>query len=223
MIRNWTFTLFFVRFMGLQELPLLFLIRCLSTCLQCMSELWGDVCLGLLFWCGVQFSKRSSTFADCYVCFLLLEHRGLANDTTTLSDAHTLYPLFGLGANVAQSLAGIVLKVFSGGPTDNFASQIRTLMLIVLGFGAATLGMYRYVDGQATRKQAEERQQKQRAAEERRERLRMMQQEQRISSNGLAGSTEGGPSPLKATEDKPKQSLAEIYRRASAFAGGLRR
>ena len=63
MIRNWTFTLFF-----------------------CMSELWGDVCLGVLFW-------------------------GLANDTTSLSDAHTLYPLFGLGANVAQSLAGVVLKV----------------------------------------------------------------------------------------------------------------
>jgi hypothetical protein len=63
MVRNWTFTLFF-----------------------CMSELWGDVCLGLLFW-------------------------GLANDTTTLADAPTLYPLFGLGANVAQALAGSVLKV----------------------------------------------------------------------------------------------------------------
>ena len=66
MVRNWTFTLFF-----------------------CMSELWGDVCLGLLFW-------------------------GLANDTTSLSDAHTLYPLFGLGANVAQSLAGLALKVRYG-------------------------------------------------------------------------------------------------------------
>jgi hypothetical protein len=63
MIRNWTFTAFF-----------------------CMSELWGDVCLGLLFW-------------------------GLANDTTSLADAPTLYPLFGLGANVAQALAGFVLKV----------------------------------------------------------------------------------------------------------------
>lgn len=66
MFRNWTFTLFF-----------------------CMSELWGDVCLGLLFW-------------------------GLANDTTTLADAPTLYPLFGLGANVAQALAGTVLKVRCG-------------------------------------------------------------------------------------------------------------
>ncbi len=63
MLRNWTYTLFF-----------------------CMSELWGDVCMGLLFW-------------------------GLANDTTLLADAPTLYPLFGLGANVAQALAGVVLKV----------------------------------------------------------------------------------------------------------------
>lgn len=54
MIRNWTFTLFF-----------------------CMSELWGDVCLGLLFW-------------------------GLANDTTSISEAPVMYPLFGLGANLAQ-------------------------------------------------------------------------------------------------------------------------
>jgi AAA family ATP:ADP antiporter len=63
MARNWTFTLFF-----------------------CVSELWGDVCLGLLFW-------------------------GLANDTTNMADAPTLYPLFGLGANVAQALAGTTLKV----------------------------------------------------------------------------------------------------------------
>src|SRR6185437_15692060 len=63
MLRNWTFTIFF-----------------------CMSELWGDVCMGLLFW-------------------------GLANEITSLADAATLYPLFGLGANLAQALAGIVLKV----------------------------------------------------------------------------------------------------------------
>eukprot|EP00775_Hariotina_reticulata_P001387 gene1387-1727_t len=50
-----------------------------------MSELWGDVCMGLLFW-------------------------GLANEITSLSDAATLYPLFGLGANLAQAIAGLVLK-----------------------------------------------------------------------------------------------------------------
>jgi AAA family ATP:ADP antiporter len=69
MLRNWTFTLFF-----------------------CMSELWGDVCMGLLFW-------------------------GLANETTSLADAPTLYPLFGIGANIAQAMAGVVLKVRGEGAT----------------------------------------------------------------------------------------------------------
>jgi AAA family ATP:ADP antiporter len=55
MIRNWLFTLFY-----------------------CMSELWGDVVLSLLFW-------------------------GLANETTALKDASLLYPLFGIGANIGQA------------------------------------------------------------------------------------------------------------------------
>jgi AAA family ATP:ADP antiporter len=38
---------------------------------------------------------------------------GLANEITNLADAATLYPLFGLGANLAQALAGLVLKVRS--------------------------------------------------------------------------------------------------------------
>ncbi|GAX76146.1 hypothetical protein CEUSTIGMA_g3590.t1 [Chlamydomonas eustigma] len=114
MFRNWTFTIFF-----------------------CISELWGDVCLGLLFW-------------------------GLANDTTSLCDAHTLYPLFGLGANVAQSMAGLVLKAFSGHGASavSFADQIRTLMMVVLGFSAATLAMYAYVDKKTSQRQDAERQKK---------------------------------------------------------------
>jgi len=63
MVRNWTFTVFY-----------------------CAAELFGDVCLGLLFW-------------------------GLANDITSLENAPMLYPLFGIGANIAQALAGLVLKV----------------------------------------------------------------------------------------------------------------
>ena len=43
----------------------------------CASEMWGDVGLSLLFW-------------------------SLANETTSISDAAVLYPLFGIGANVAQ-------------------------------------------------------------------------------------------------------------------------
>lgn len=54
MVRNWLFTIFY-----------------------CMSELWGDVVLSLLFW-------------------------GLANETTALHDASLLYPLFGIGANIGQ-------------------------------------------------------------------------------------------------------------------------
>ncbi len=41
----------------------------------------------------------------------LLLYCRLANEITNLSDAATLYPLFGLGANLAQALAGLVLKV----------------------------------------------------------------------------------------------------------------
>ncbi len=42
----------------------------------CSAELWGDVVLSLLFW-------------------------GLANEMTTIEEAPTLYPLFGIGANVS--------------------------------------------------------------------------------------------------------------------------
>lgn len=81
MLRNWTYTLFF-----------------------CMSELWGDVCMGLLFW-------------------------GLANETTHLTDAPTLYPLFGLGANLAQAMAGLVLKVCVSGCLTSSSSVFWTCVL----------------------------------------------------------------------------------------------
>jgi AAA family ATP:ADP antiporter len=42
------------------------------------SELWGDVILSLLFW-------------------------GMANETTRLQDAGVIYPLLGVGANLAQA------------------------------------------------------------------------------------------------------------------------
>merc|ERR1719353_2167112 len=50
-----------------------------------MSELWGDVILSLNFWV-------------------------LANETTRTEDAIVLYPLFGIGANVAQLVAGQTLR-----------------------------------------------------------------------------------------------------------------
>ena len=105
MVRNWTFTAFF-----------------------CMSELWGDVCLGLLFW-------------------------GLANDTTTLEDASTLYPLFGVGANVAQAFAGYVLKIVSSLPKaggalakESFTMELQYLMAVVMLFAIATLALHTHID-----------------------------------------------------------------------------
>lgn len=65
MVRNWLFTAFY-----------------------CVSELWGDVVLSLLFW-------------------------GLANETTSIEDAPLLYPLFGIGANIAQTCAGRSLRLIS--------------------------------------------------------------------------------------------------------------
>ena len=65
MIRNWLFTVFY-----------------------CVSELWGDIVLSLLFW-------------------------GLANETTSIEDAPLLYPLFGVGANIAQACAGKSLRLIS--------------------------------------------------------------------------------------------------------------
>lgn len=105
MVRNWLFTLFY-----------------------CVSELWGDVVLSLLFW-------------------------GLANETTSIEDAPLLYPLFGIGANIAQTLAGRVLRVFSGDTSANaalvdsssYTSQLQSIMVLCLGLGAAILVLHTYI------------------------------------------------------------------------------
>ncbi|MDA9081474.1 NTP/NDP exchange transporter, partial [Candidatus Dependentiae bacterium] len=52
------------------------------------SELWGDVILSLLFW-------------------------GMANETTRLQDASVIYPLLGVGANVAQASSGAIVRWIS--------------------------------------------------------------------------------------------------------------
>ena len=103
------------------------------TLFYCFSELWGDVVLSLLFW-------------------------GLANDITLEHEAIVLYPLFGLGANVAQAVAGRVLKALSGAglPAVTYASaaahqaaaetawalQLRLLMLSVFVAGAAIFALH---------------------------------------------------------------------------------
>ncbi|GBF96975.1 hypothetical protein Rsub_09772 [Raphidocelis subcapitata] len=101
MVRNWTFTLFF-----------------------CASELWGDVCCGVLFW-------------------------NLANDTTSLAEAPTLYPLFGLGANMAQALAGLVLKASCG--SGNFVREVQTTLAVVLAMAAAAVVVHGRISSRAAR------------------------------------------------------------------------
>ena len=82
MIRNWLFTVFY-----------------------CVSELWGDVVLSLLFW-------------------------GLANETTSIEDAPLLYPLFGIGANVAQACAGRSLRLVSE-VTESVLSYTQQVQITV--------------------------------------------------------------------------------------------
>ncbi|KAI3428755.1 hypothetical protein D9Q98_007577 [Chlorella vulgaris] len=100
MVRNWLFTLFY-----------------------CVSELWGDVVLSLLFW-------------------------GLANETTSIEDAPLLYPLFGIGANIAQTMAGRVLRLFSDAGSKsagNYAAQLQGVMFLCLGLGCVILCLHTYI------------------------------------------------------------------------------
>ncbi|GBF96995.1 hypothetical protein Rsub_09792 [Raphidocelis subcapitata] len=102
MLRNWTYTAFFV-----------------------VSELWGDVCMGLLFW-------------------------GLANDTTALADAPTLYPLFGLGANIAQAAAGFSLKCTTAARSaaaggGHFVQEVQITMAVVLAMAVAAICVHAHI------------------------------------------------------------------------------
>ena len=93
------------------------------TLFYCTSELWGDVVLSLLFW-------------------------GLANETTSLRDAPLLYPLFGVGANVAQTLAGRILSAFSKTTASklSYAQQVQSCMVMVLCLGLGILAMHHYIN-----------------------------------------------------------------------------
>ena len=78
------------------------------TLFYCSAELWGDVVLSLLFW-------------------------GLANELTDIEEAPMLYPLFGVGANVGQTLSGKMLSFFSGASGGNLS---QTQQLQVSGIAA---------------------------------------------------------------------------------------
>nr|BBG40173.1 hypothetical protein [Parachlorella kessleri] len=95
----------------------------LFTLFYCASELWGDVMLSLLFW-------------------------GLANETTSIEDAPLLYPLFGIGANVAQTMAGRVLRILSqtaGGCKDAYTTRVQIIMGLCVTLGLGIMALHRYI------------------------------------------------------------------------------
>ena len=94
----------------------------LFTCFYCTAELWGDVVLSLLFW-------------------------GLANETTHMDEAPILYPLFGIGANMGQTLSGRALGVFHR-VTDGILSdtaQVQAMMAVVLGCGLTAMALHAHI------------------------------------------------------------------------------
>lgn len=94
----------------------------LFTLFYCFSELWGDVVLSLLFW-------------------------GLANETTSIEDAPLLYPLFGIGANLAQTLAGRSLRVFSdaAGVSMSYAAQLQATIGLCVVMGCIIVVLHAHI------------------------------------------------------------------------------
>ena len=87
-----------------------------------VAELWGDVVLSLLFW-------------------------ALANETTPIAMAPVLYPLFGLGANLSQALAGFVTRTVamsaaSHAAADPWGEQLQLLLSLVGLFGVVIMVMH---------------------------------------------------------------------------------
>lgn len=104
-IRNWTFGLFYI-----------------------MSELWGSVCLSLLFW-------------------------GFANDITKVGESKRFYNLFGLGANFSLILAGSAIiwasdmrRSIVSPDVDPWQVSLNWLMLCVVLSGVAVLAIYWWIN-----------------------------------------------------------------------------
>lgn len=94
----------------------------LFTLFYCFSELWGDIALSLLFW-------------------------GLANETTSIEDAPLLYPLFGIGANLAQTMAGRALRVFSdaSGVHMSYTHQLQGTIGLCVAMGVMVVSLHAYI------------------------------------------------------------------------------
>ncbi len=102
-IRNWTFSLFYI-----------------------MSELWGSVCLSLLFW-------------------------GFANDITKVNESKRFYNLFGLGANLSLFFAGTFIIWASNlrstlTVNDPWQVTLDILMAVVVASGLIILAIYWWIN-----------------------------------------------------------------------------
>ncbi len=103
-LRNWTYALFYI-----------------------MSELWGSVCLSLLFW-------------------------GFANDITRVNESKRFYNLFGLGANFSLLLAGTCIIWASDmrrsavGTSDSWQTSLNWLMFMVVLSGFAVMAIYWWIN-----------------------------------------------------------------------------
>ena len=95
------------------------------TLFYAFSELWGDVVLSLLFW-------------------------AYANETTSIEDAALVYPLFGLGANVAQYFGGVLLTFVNAVTPATMSAeaawniQLRVLMVCMLAGSGLLCVVYEY-------------------------------------------------------------------------------
>lgn len=100
------------------------IIRNWTYCLfYVMAELWGSVVVSVLFW-------------------------GFANQITTVDEAKSFYPLFGLGANVALVFSGMTVKAFSQiranlpPGADGWGYSLKGMMAMVGLFGFFVVAIY---------------------------------------------------------------------------------
>ena len=91
------------------------------------GELWGDVVLSLLFW-------------------------GLANEITRVSEAGIIYPLLGIGANVAQACSGVFMKFVTTqwhpagvAPEDMWGAKLKLFMTVVILCGFAIMACHKFI------------------------------------------------------------------------------
>lgn len=77
---------------------------------------------------------------------------GFANQITTVDEAKTFYPFFGLGANVALIFSGRAVKYFSQvratlpAGVDGWGVSLRGMMSLVVGFGFVITAIYYWLN-----------------------------------------------------------------------------